>query len=597
MNRLVSWAMVITLLVNVLALPFLVRPANATGTIYINADGSISPQPTPIQSADNITYIFTNDIMNSSIIVQRNNTLIDGKGHMLQGQGIGIGTGLDLSYTENVTVQNTTITAFNYGMLLSLSSHDSVRANIVANCSIGIYAQSSLNSTFCGNSISLNNQFGLQLLSSSGNVISANNVTNNGGGSGYGISLGWSGSNRNNITDNELKDNNYGGIGVYWSSDFNLVARNSVVGGSQGIDLSNTSSNCTIVDNNVTGCGTSGIRLYGYNSNNTIARNRIIACGWYGLDVFSESNNNEITQNVIEAERYAGMRLGGTLNDVFANEVSTGQGIGNGAYGIVIYASGNFVYHNNFLWNSPHTYNPYACNSTWDDGYPSGGNYWSGYPAVDQKNGPYQNETGSDGIGDSPYIVDPNNLDHYPLTAPWPSNDVALLNLTTSKLGCKPTPTVGENCSVLINATVGNLGSYAEGFDVVVYANGTEVARGNMGLASRCHAVMNFNLSTVGWAKGNYTIRAYAEPIQGEANTTNNLLEDWFVVTLLGDVNGDGKVDVKDVYATALAFGTSLDGPNPEGRRYNPNCDINDDYMVDVKDYYIVCRHYGEVDP
>lgn len=50
-----------------------------------------------------------------------------------------------------------------------------------------------------------------------------------------------------------------------------------------------------------------------------------------------------------------------------------------------------------------------------DDGYPSGGNYWSDYSGVDEKSGPNQDLSGSDGIGDTPYVIDENNTDHYPL--------------------------------------------------------------------------------------------------------------------------------------------------------------------------------------
>ncbi len=53
--------------------------------------------------------------------------------------------------------------------------------------------------------------------------------------------------------------------------------------------------------------------------------------------------------------------------------------------------------------------------NVWDDGYPSGGNYWSDYACVDLYGGPYHNETGSDGIGDTLYVIDANNQDRYPL--------------------------------------------------------------------------------------------------------------------------------------------------------------------------------------
>ena len=55
----------------------------------------------------------------------------------------------------------------------------------------------------------------------------------------------------------------------------------------------------------------------------------------------------------------------------------------------------------------------------WDDGYPSGGNYWSDCTDVDLYSGPYQNEAGSDGIWDHPYVIDADNQDRYPLVNPW----------------------------------------------------------------------------------------------------------------------------------------------------------------------------------
>ena len=47
----------------------------------------------------------------------------------------------------------------------------------------------------------------------------------------------------------------------------------------------------------------------------------------------------------------------------------------------------------------------------WDDGFLSGGNYWSDYTGVDVNN--------EDGIGDTPYIIDSINFDNYPLICPF----------------------------------------------------------------------------------------------------------------------------------------------------------------------------------
>ncbi|MEJ2281504.1 MAG: hypothetical protein P8X97_06290 [Candidatus Bathyarchaeota archaeon] len=47
--------------------------------------------------------------------------------------------------------------------------------------------------------------------------------------------------------------------------------------------------------------------------------------------------------------------------------------------------------------------------NTWDDGYPSGGNYCSVYNGIDNN---------GDEIGDIPYIIGENNQDNYPFINP-----------------------------------------------------------------------------------------------------------------------------------------------------------------------------------
>jgi parallel beta-helix repeat protein len=94
------------------------------------------------------------------------------------------------------------------------------------------------------------------------------------------------------------------------------------------------------------------------------------------------------------------------------------------------------IYHNNFVEN----YRYYQArvdqsyNCDWNDGYPSGGNYWSDYVGVDVKSGPNQDLPGSDGIGDKPYIIDTNNRDRYPLIIPYgaPPPPAYTLTITTT---------------------------------------------------------------------------------------------------------------------------------------------------------------------
>jgi hypothetical protein len=58
----------------------------------------------------------------------------------------------------------------------------------------------------------------------------------------------------------------------------------------------------------------------------------------------------------------------------------------------------------------------------WDDGYPSGGNYWSDYNGTDSD---------PDGTGDTEYVIDTDNVDHYPLMAPITFFDAGTWNNIT----------------------------------------------------------------------------------------------------------------------------------------------------------------------
>ena len=166
--------------------------------------------------------------------------------------------------------------------------------------------------------------------------------------------------------------------------------------------------------------------------------NNVIKNDYLGV-YLRESSSNYIYGNLLESR--IGMVLGrfaeGSNNNLIWNNTFK-----NNMYGLwLIFANDNKIFHNNFIDNYQHVrLSVFNLNNLWDDGYPSGGNYWSDYSGVDCYSGPYQNITGSDGIGDTPYVINENNVDRYPLMGPfggltfrgrnvaaYPSSDVCLI--------------------------------------------------------------------------------------------------------------------------------------------------------------------------
>jgi len=88
-------------------------------------------------------------------------------------------------------------------------------------------------------------------------------------------------------------------------------------------------------------------------------------------------------------------------------------------------SNNNIIYHNNFKDNYQHAYDNGS--NIWNDSYPSGGNYWDDYTGEDNFQGPNQNETDSDGIGDTPYnITGDSNKDYYPLMSPYGEEQITI---------------------------------------------------------------------------------------------------------------------------------------------------------------------------
>ena len=73
------------LIIIVITAPFYIQPIEASGTIYIRADGSIEPITAYITSTDNFTYTFTGNNYDS-LEIERDNIIVDGAGFTRQVQ-------------------------------------------------------------------------------------------------------------------------------------------------------------------------------------------------------------------------------------------------------------------------------------------------------------------------------------------------------------------------------------------------------------------------------------------------------------------------------------------------------------------------------
>jgi len=190
----------------------------------------------------------------------------------------------------------------------------------------------------------------------------------------------------------KILQNNFDSSTLEISSWRNIIQRNKIKGGIYLIGNQNV-----IECNNITH---GGIDIL---SSSNILRNNIISNCNIGIcmlkprfDRYYEVSNNLIIENTLV----------------------------NNSIGISAGGERNKIYHNNFINNTIQAEDQVGLNR-WDNGYPSGGNYWSDYNGTDEFSGEKQNEPGSDGIGDVPYKIPmiewPNHYigDTYPLMKPY----------------------------------------------------------------------------------------------------------------------------------------------------------------------------------
>jgi len=236
---------VILLLFSTVLVADFVSPVAAESMIYIRADGSVDPSTVPIERDGNV-YTFTDDV-HGSIIVEKDNAVIDGAGFTLQGTGANDyrsaipefnitywmqnmtdvpkydetiipesnNTGI-YSYAQKLTIMNLKITEFWCAIELEYSSDNCIIDNEITNNTQGVWIHSSSNNTISGNNIT-NNKRGITLTAAHNNIY-ANNIADS---SEYGIKLFWS---FNNISENRITNS---GCGVSFKDSAHNIFRNN----------------------------------------------------------------------------------------------------------------------------------------------------------------------------------------------------------------------------------------------------------------------------------------------------------------------------------------------------------------------------------
>ncbi len=405
----------------------LVKAQTSEG-ININSDGSISTtdnSTAPIQRLGNL-YTFSGNVSGYSVVIQRNNIIVDGAGFSIQGSGdVGVG----LSSRVNVTVRNLKIYgSYSFGMYLLNSKNNVIVGNEIRNDNSGMAIESSANNIISANNITgcVN---GIVSLGSSSNKLSNNKMNNLYNLGVYGTELA------HFINDFDNSNTVNGRLVYYLLNQSNVLINPSTFSNVGYLALVNC-ANVTAQNLELTANG-QGV-LFAFTTNSKIASSKItqnlnsvwlrsssnieiveneISDSDVGINL-DASSKNSIFSNKIMTNNNGILLTGSSQNTIIGNNITSNRRNGMG----FSESSGNLIYTNYFVGNTNQVHDahmedssvPYSIND-WNTAYPTGGNYWSDYKGVDVKSGPNQDQPGSDGIGDKPYLVYSNNQDNYPL--------------------------------------------------------------------------------------------------------------------------------------------------------------------------------------
>jgi parallel beta-helix repeat protein len=244
-------------------------------------------------------------------------------------------------------------------------------------------------------------------------------------------------SNYNRIVGNSIHKVDF--VAIDWSgitlkySAYNLISQNTITDNSAGVWLCDGANNNRVENNTINGNAQGGIVLTVWPDshgprpesniifNNTltdngnqgildsatgtqIIGNRLVANGGNGLDM-SNDINCTVIGNVIEGFCF-GMYRGAVNCTIVANNITINSRYSQYGVWFLSDTPGTF-FHNNFFVPIDFSHSPNVT-MVWDNG--SEGNWWYFYTGVDSN---------GDGIGDTPYVINENNTDLYPLMKPY----------------------------------------------------------------------------------------------------------------------------------------------------------------------------------
>ncbi|MFQ5621593.1 MAG: nitrous oxide reductase family maturation protein NosD [Candidatus Nanoarchaeia archaeon] len=478
-RKAVTGIMLRLLLIGMLTLAFNVQSVKAEPTTWIvdddgPADFSTIQEAINAASSGDTIYVHNGTYYEHVIINKSNLTLIgeEQSSTIIDGEGTGIVVRIQSDYVtlSHFTIRNSSKADWGYaGIFLYYRRHSTIVENTIELCGSGIIAGYShandirrnkiVNFTYGGiilyystfNTIEANyvtsnvtfpakGQLGIHLDFEANNNIIANNTVVS---SQFGIEL--ERSSRNEFINNTVFGNEFGIVFYNWHRFYmgteNRLQLNNLTNNHYSLSISGYYLHHYIQDIDISNIIDGKPILYLVNQHNLVVDPStfpnlgflgLINCSNITIRNFNFTRNpsgillaytrHSTISNTFVSHNIFGIRLADASNNtIFSNTIAYNN------YAIAFHnSSNNVIFHNNFIDGTQLIYD-YAWEfswvslsiNTWDDGYPSGGNYWSDYTGVDEKRGPKQNQHGSDGIGDTSYLIDENNQDNYPLMEPW----------------------------------------------------------------------------------------------------------------------------------------------------------------------------------